>query len=169
MDAGKIQICGEESFGTGSNHVREKDGLWAVLCWLSILAETGLSVQAIVQQHWEYFGRNYYQRYDYENIDSEVAKKVFERINAAMKTWASTEGRTAEIFRYVDPVDGSVSDNQGWIFKYKDGSRFVFRQSGTGSSGTTIRLYLEKYNKHEVNLDVHTALEEIIHDALEAC
>jgi phosphoglucomutase len=87
-----------------------------------------------------------------------------------MKTWNDqTDGRHAEVFRYVDPVDGSVSDNQGWIFKYKDGSRFVFRQSGTGSSGTTIRLYLEKYNKHEIDLDVALALKDIITDALEAC
>jgi len=127
MDADKIQICGEESFGTGSNHIREKDGLWAVLCWLSILAETGLSVEQIVRNHWAIYGRNYYQRYDYENIDSEVAKKVFARIVESMGTWSSNEGRSAEIFMYVDPVDGSVSDNQGWIFKYPDGSRFVFR------------------------------------------
>jgi phosphoglucomutase len=163
MDAGMIQICGEESFGTGSNHIREKDGLWAVLCWLSIMAETGLSVEAIVRNHWQYYGRNYYQRYDYENIDSELAKKVFERIVESMKTFNDHEdGRHAQVFKYIDAVDGSVSDNQGWIFKYKDGSRFVFRQSGTGSSGTTIRLYLEKYNRDDVDLDVGEALKEIV-------
>jgi phosphoglucomutase len=139
-----------------------------VLCWLSILAESGLSVETIVKDHWATYGRNYYQRYDYENIDSDVAKKVFERIVESMKTFTE-DGRQAEIFRYVDPVDGSVSDNQGWIFKYKDGSRFVFRQSGTGSSGTTIRLYLEKYNADEIDLDVNLALKDIIADALQAC
>ena len=93
---------------------------------------------------------------------------MFERINESMKTFC-TDGRQAQIFRYVDPVDGSVSDNQGWIFTYKDGSRFVFRQSGTGSSGTTIRLYLEKYNADEIDLDVSFALTDIIADALQAC
>lgn len=168
MDADMIQVCGEESFGTGSNHIREKDGLWAVLCWLSILADKEQSVETIVRDHWATYGRNYYQRYDYENIDSEVAKKVFDKIIHSMTEW-NTQGRTCEIFKYVDPVDASVSDNQGWIFKYADGSRFVFRQSGTGSSGTTIRLYLKKYNKDELDLEVHSALKEIITDALNVC
>jgi phosphoglucomutase len=128
-----------------------------------------MSVEAIVKHHWEYYGRNYYQRYDYENIDTEVAKKVFAKITESMATFGAIEGRSAYVFKYVDPVDGSVSDNQGWIFKYADGSRFVFRQSGTGSSGTTIRLYLEKYNATEIDLDVNLALKEIIQDALAAC
>jgi phosphoglucomutase len=169
LDQNMISICGEESFGTGSNHVREKDGLWAVLCWLSILADTQKPVEAIVREHWAKYGRNYYQRYDYEGLDNEVAAKVFARIVEQMPVFSAVEGQSAEIFSYTDPVDKSVSDNQGWIFKYADGSRFIFRKSGTGSSGTTIRLYLEKYNKAELDLDVSLALNDIIATALDVC
>ena len=155
LDANKISICGEESFGTGSYHIREKDGMWAVLCWLSILAAKNadpnqklVSVEDIVKAHWAEYGRNYYQRYDYENLSVEDAGKVFAAVNAAMESFkAEAAGNTAVIFDYTDPVDGSVSKNQGYIFRWADGSRFIFRKSGTGSSGATIRIYLEKYNK----------------------
>lgn len=172
LDAGKISLCGEESFGTGSFHIREKDGLWAILCWLAILADKNasseklISVEEIVKQHWAEYGRNYYQRYDYENLSTEDADKVFDQVKASMAGFqGETEGNTAIIFDYTDPVDGSVSKNQGFIFKWADGSRFIFRKSGTGSSGATIRIYLERYSK-EIDQDVKEALKVISEKAL---
>ena len=173
LDAGRIHICGEESFGTGSSHVREKDGLWAVLCWLQILAAKNtdataplVSVEDIVRQHWATYGRNYYSRYDYEGLDSESAAKVFEQIESQYSVFeGEAPGNTAESFSYKDPIDGSVSSNQGYIFRYADGSRFVFRKSGTGSSGATIRVYLEKFST-VTDLDVKDALKEISDRAL---
>lgn len=175
LDEDMIQICGEESFGTGSNHVREKDGLWAVLCWLQILAHFNqdsqqlISVEQIVKEHWAKFGRNYYRRYDYESLETQAAQKVFARIESQMLEWQKQPGYTATNFSYEDPVDKSVSKNQGFIFNYPDGSRFVFRQSGTGSTGATIRLYLEKYSSQECELDVGEALTTLIDDALKCC
>jgi phosphoglucomutase len=172
LDASKISLCGEESFGTGSFHIREKDGLWAVLCWLSILADKNkgseklISIEDIVKAHWAEYGRNYYQRYDYENLDTPDADKVFKQLDAEMEVFkAEAEGNTAVNFTYTDPVDGSVSKNQGYIFKWADGSRFVFRLSGTGSSGATIRIYLEKYSK-ESDMQVEEALKAISERAL---
>jgi phosphoglucomutase len=173
LDDGKIHVCGEESFGTGSSHCREKDGFWAVLCWLQILAAKNtdasqplVTVQNIVEEHWAKYGRNYYQRYDYEGLETEKADAVFERIESQFDVFTEeAEGNAAEIFSYEDPVDGSVSSNQGWIFKYADGSRFVFRKSGTGSSGATIRIYLEKFSE-STDLDVKAALSEISDRAL---
>ena len=173
LDAGRIQVCGEESFGTSSLHVREKDGLWAVLAWLQILAAKNsdpkaplVTVEQIAKAHWAEFGRNYYRRYDYENLESELAAKVFAQIEASFSAFeAEAEGNTAVNFSYTDPIDGSVSNNQGYIFKWADGSRFVFRKSGTGSSGATIRVYLEKYSK-DIDQDVTTALKEISDKAL---
>ena len=173
LDAGRIHICGEESFGTGSSHCREKDGFWAVLCWLQILARKNadhskplVSVQEIVEEHWAKYGRNYYQRYDYEGLETEAADKVFERIESQFAAFEQeADGNSASIFEYTDPVDGSVSKNQGWIFKYADGSRFVFRKSGTGSSGATIRVYLEKFNS-KTDMDVKEALKDISNRAL---
>lgn len=173
LDSGKIHICGEESFGTGSSHVREKDGVWAVLCWLQILAAKNLdimsplvTVESIVKAHWKEFGRNYYRRYDYENLETEAANKVFAQIESQFAVFEGEgEGNTSTNFTYTDPVDGSVSKNQGYIFKYADGSRFVFRKSGTGSSGATIRVYLEKYSK-DIDQDVTEALKEISDRAL---
>ena len=173
LDSEQIHICGEESFGTGSSHVREKDGLWAVLAWLQILAAKNtdssaplVTVQDIVQSHWKEFGRNYYRRYDYENLDTESADKVFAQIESQFPVFESeAEGNTSTNFCYTDPVDQSVSKNQGYIFKYSDGSRFVFRKSGTGSSGATIRVYLEKYSK-DIGQDVTEALKEISDRAL---
>merc|ERR1711972_953979 len=136
-------LCGEESFGTGSNHVREKDGMWAVLAWLQILASKNtdpskafVSVEEITKAHWKEYGRNYYCRYDYEGVDAVKGKEM-----KGMKV------ATAENFAYTDPVDDSVSENQGINIIFTDGSRIVFRLSGTGSAGATIRLYLEKYEK----------------------
>ncbi|CUG54559.1 phosphoglucomutase, putative [Bodo saltans] len=148
-------ICGEESFGTGSNHVREKDGLWAVLAWLSVIAAknegsaTFISVQQIVEAHWKQFGRNYYCRYDYEGVTTEGADKVLAKVRATAADQIPLLGGVACVtiddFEYKDPVDGSVSPNQGVRVLFADGSRFVLRLSGTGSSGATIRLYMEQY------------------------
>lgn len=176
LDSGKIHICGEESFGTGSSHVREKDGVWAVLCWLQILAAKNtdasaplVTVEQIVREHWKEYGRNYYRRYDYENLPTEDAAKVFAQIESQFSVFeGEAEGNTAVNFEYTDPVDQSVSKNQGYIFKYADGSRFVFRKSGTGSSGATIRVYLEKYSENP-DLDVTEALKEISDRALNLC
>jgi phosphoglucomutase len=150
LDAKLITLCGEESFGTGSDHVREKDGLWAVLFWLNLLAVRKESVQEIVQQHWRRFGRNFYTRYDYEGIDTEAANGLMTHLQAQL---ADLPGSTldgykidyADNFAYTDPVDGSVSENQGIRIGFTDGSRIVFRLSGTGTQGATLRVYLEAY------------------------
>jgi len=176
LDSEKIHICGEESFGTGSSHVREKDGLWAVLCWLQILAAKNqdtskplVTIEQIVKDHWATYGRNYYRRYDYEGLETADADKVFARIESQFGVFEKeSAGNTSTNFSYTDPVDGSVSKNQGYIFKYADGSRFVFRKSGTGSSGATIRVYLEKYSK-DINQDVAEALKDISERALSLC
>jgi phosphoglucomutase len=162
LDAGKATICGEESAGTGSDHVREKDGLWAVLLWLNILAATGKSVDQIAREHWARFGRNYYARHDFEGVDSAAAQGVMDGLSAKL---ASLPGTTvgpltvssAENFAYADPVDGSVSRNQGLIVAFVGGSRLVLRLSGTGTEGATIRLYLERYEPAGGNLDGDTA------------
>lgn len=155
-------ICGEESFGTGSSHVREKDGLWAVLCWLSILAHHNtetpvgelVTVGDVVRAHWRKYGRNYYTRYDYEQVDAAKASELVARLlslagegGAAAQTAAEHgfELATLDEFEYTDPVDGSVSSRQGVRVLFSDGSRIIIRLSGTGSVGATIRLYIEKY------------------------
>lgn len=150
MDAGKCTICGEESFGTGSNHVREKDGLWAVLCWLSILAVTRKSVGDVVDAHWQRFGRSYYQRHDYEGLDADAAGRMINALREQLpalagKPFAGTSIATADDFAYTDPIDGSVSAKQGIRLLLADGSRVVCRLSGTGTAGATLRLYLEQY------------------------
>lgn len=176
MDAGKLSICGEESFGTGSDHIREKDGIWAILAWLSVLAmknkgvEEGklITVEQIVKEHWAKFGRNYYCRYDYEKLESSDADKVFAQLKSKFKEFeGKAKGNTADVFEYIDPIDKSVSKNQGLRFIYADGSRFVFRLSGTGSEGATIRLYLEKQSKEKIDLKMEEALKDIIKEALE--
>ncbi|MGD8876071.1 MAG: alpha-D-glucose phosphate-specific phosphoglucomutase, partial [Gammaproteobacteria bacterium] len=138
------------SFGTGSDHVREKDGLWAVLFWLNLLAVRKMSVQAIVQEHWRKFGRNYYTRYDYEEIDTAAANGLMQHLQARLGDLPGSvmDGYTvdyADNFAYTDPVDGSVSENQGIRIGFTDGSRIVFRLSGTGTAGATLRLYLEAF------------------------
>ena len=173
LDAGLINICGEESFGTGSDHVREKDGLWAVLFWLNILAVKRQSVEEIVRTHWSAFGRNYYTRYDYENVEAEVAHGLMDHLRsfadsgpaAAAPSLRSLEvhglsGRkvkSVDDFSYTDPVDGSTSAHQGMRILFDDGARIVFRLSGTGTSGATIRLYIEARETAADRLDLPVA------------
>ena len=150
LDAGRITLCGEESFGTGSNHIREKDGLWAVLFWLSILAERQCSVAEVMQQHWNRFGRHYYSRHDYEGIDKEKADGLYGRLrdrlsNLTGEAFAGGRIAKADDFAYSDPVDGSLTDQQGLRLLLEDGSRVILRLSGTGTQGATLRLYLERY------------------------
>ena len=150
LDAGRITLCGEESAGTGSDHVREKDGLWAVLFWLNILAVRGESVEAILQDHWKRFGRNFYSRHDYEGVDSTAANGLMADLRASL---ASLPGRSfgahtvdrADDFAYTDPIDGSLSSAQGIRIFFTDGSRVVYRLSGTGTEGATLRVYLESF------------------------
>ena len=150
LDAGRATLCGEESAGTGSNHVREKDGLWAILCWLNIIAVRNESVEQIVCEHWRHFGRNVYSRHDYEGIASDKAETLFSELRQKLPTLAGTvfDGqrvKAADDFCYIDPVDGSRSEQQGVRILFDDGSRVVFRLSGTGTEGATLRVYLERY------------------------
>jgi len=150
LDARLITLCGEESFGTGSDHVREKDGLWAVLFWLNLLAVRQQSVEEIVQQHWRRFGRNFYTRYDYEGIDTEAANGLMTHLQTQLAGLPGSmlDGYSvdyADNFAYTDPVDNSVSENQGIRIGFTDGSRIVFRLSGTGTEGATLRVYLEAF------------------------
>ena len=169
LDADKATLCGEESFGTGSNHVREKDGLWAVLFWLNILAVKGESVEAIVKDHWKTYGRNYYSRHDYEEVDKERATELMERLRGMVgsmtgEKYGNYEVKYADDFSYEDPVDGSVSKKQGIRIGFTDGSRIVFRLSGTGTKGATLRVYIENYepdaSKHD--RDTQEALKPLI-------
>ncbi|MEH6299073.1 hypothetical protein PVV23_25550, partial [Salmonella enterica subsp. enterica serovar Typhimurium] len=148
LDAGTATICGEESAGTGSDHVREKDGLWAVLLWLNILAASGKSVDQIARDHWATYGRNYYARHDYEGVESERADALMADLRGKLATlpgesFAGLTVETADDFAYTDPTDQSVSRNQGIRVLFQGGSRVVFRLSGTGTSGATLRVYLE--------------------------
>ena len=161
LDAGKATLCGEESFGTGSNHVREKDGLWAVLFWLNILAVRQQSVEAIVREHWQTYGRNYYSRHDYEGVDSAGANTLMENLRSAMaslkgKQFGAYQVEYCDDFSYTDPIDGSVSQKQGIRIGFVDGSRIVFRLSGTGTKGATLRVYLESYEPDATKHDVET-------------
>ncbi|BFG17251.1 hypothetical protein CerSpe_035250 [Prunus speciosa] len=189
MDAGLCSVCGEESFGTGSDHIREKDGIWAVLAWLSILAyknkenlggEKLVSVEDIVRQHWATFGRHYYTRYDYENVDAGAAKELMaslvklqsslSEVNQIVKGIRSDVSSVvnADEFEYKDPVDGSISKHQGIRYLFEDGSRLVFRLSGTGSEGATIRLYIEQYEKDpsKIGRESQEALGPLVEVAL---
>jgi phosphoglucomutase len=150
MDAGKVTFCGEESFGTGSDHVREKDGLWAVLFWLNILAKRGLSVERILQLHWAEYGRNVYSRHDHEALPTDIANGIMEQVRAAGatlpgKAFGNYRVKFCDDFSYTDPIDGSVSTGQGLRVGFEDGSRIVFRLSGTGTEGATLRIYLEAF------------------------
>ena len=174
LDAGRITLCGEESFGTGSNHVREKDGLWAVLFWLNVVAARGQSVEQIVREHWARFGRNYYTRYDYEEVPSEAAAGVMAHLRAQQPTQPGTQlaGRTiaaADDFAYLDPVDGSNSANQGLRIIFTDGARIVFRLSGTGTAGATLRVYIESYvaGPDGLDRDPQDALRDLVTAALQ--
>ncbi|WP_419956793.1 alpha-D-glucose phosphate-specific phosphoglucomutase [Novosphingobium kalidii] len=162
LDAGKVTICGEESAGTGSDHVREKDGVWAVLLWLNILAARGVGVDAIAREHWARFGRNYYARHDYEGIDTDRANALMEGLKARLgelpgRGFGPLTVAVADSFSYTDPVDGSISANQGLRILFDDGSRVVFRLSGTGTQGATLRVYLESYVPPSGDLDAETA------------
>ena len=169
LDAGKATLCGEESFGTGSNHVREKDGLWAVLFWLNILAVRQQSVEQIVAEHWQTYGRNYYSRYDYEGVEIDRANTLIENLHSSMPTlkgkqFGNYQVEYSDDFSYTDPIDGSVSQHQGIRIGFTDGSRIVFRLSGTGTQGATLRVYLESYepDKAKQNLDPQQALATLI-------
>ncbi|XP_016435641.1 phosphoglucomutase, chloroplastic [Nicotiana tabacum] len=183
MDAGKLSICGEESFGTGSDHIREKDGIWAVLAWLSILAyrnkdkrsgENLVSVANVVTEHWATYGRNFFSRYDYEECESEGANKMIEYLrdliskSKAGDKYGNYVLDFADDFTYTDPVDGSVASKQGVRFVFSDGSRIIFRLSGTGSAGATVRIYIEQFepdvSKHD--MDAQIALKPLIDLAL---
>ncbi|MCU0883836.1 MAG: alpha-D-glucose phosphate-specific phosphoglucomutase [Beijerinckiaceae bacterium] len=169
LDAGLITICGEESAGTGSDHVREKDGLWAVLLWLDILAARKQSVATIVGQHWGTFGRNYYARHDYEEVPSDGANALMARLRGMLpslggKRFGSLDIAKADDFAYHDSVDGSLSTAQGIRLLMADGSRIVFRLSGTGTAGATLRVYLERFEADPARhgLDTGVALKELI-------
>jgi len=169
LDAGRITLCGEESFGTGSNHIREKDGLWAVLFWLQILARKRCSVAEIMDDHWKRFGRHYYSRHDYEAIASEKAHGLYDRLKGMLPSLVGQDfaGRrisTADDFSYSDPVDGSLTTGQGLRILLDDGSRVVFRLSGTGTQGATLRLYLESYvpSSGDLGQDPQAALADLI-------
>lgn len=175
MDANKCSLCGEESFGTGSDHVREKDGVWAILAWLSIVVHVkNPNIEAILQDHYRRYGRNFFSRYDYEEVESDAANAM---VDALRDQLASLKGKTingftvdhADDFSYTDPIDGSTSSHQGLRVLFTDGSRFVVRLSGTGSQGATIRLYVEKYSSDakEYTTATQTALKPLIDVALE--
>jgi phosphoglucomutase len=172
LDAGMVTLCGEESAGTGSDHIREKDGLWAVLFWLNILAVRGESVETIVRDHWRRFGRNFYSRHDYEGVDSAAARGLMAHLGGLLATLpgqriGSGVIANADDFSYTDPVDGSVSTGQGIRIGFEDGSRIVFRLSGTGTEGATLRVYLERFEpdpaKHHV--ETQLALTDLIKHA----
>jgi phosphoglucomutase len=161
LDAGKATLCGEESAGTGSDHVREKDGIWAVLFWLDILAARGESVEAIVRDHWRRFGRNFYSRHDYEGVDSAAANGLMAHLRESLATlpgraFGSETVASADDFAYTDPVDGSVSTAQGIRIGLASGSRIVFRLSGTGTEGATLRVYLERFEPDAAKHGVET-------------
>ncbi|GFE71025.1 alpha-D-glucose phosphate-specific phosphoglucomutase [Chroococcus sp. FPU101] len=169
LDADLATLCGEESFGTGSNHIREKDGLWAVLFWLNIIAAKDESVENIVRSHWQEYGRNYYSRHDYEEVDAVRANEMMARLRSLLsemqgKQYGEYIVDYADDFSYTDPVDGSVSSKQGIRIGFTDGSRIIYRLSGTGTKGATLRIYLESYepdaSKHD--LETQKALEPLI-------
>jgi phosphoglucomutase len=169
LDAGRIAFCGEESFGTGSDHVREKDGLWAVLAWLNVIAGRGQSVAEIVTAHWQEYGRNYYSRHDYEGVRSKAAAKLMQGLRDRLpglpgSMHGDLEVAYADDFSYTDPIDGSVSEHQGIRIGFADGSRIVFRLSGTGTVGATLRVYLESFEADPARqlMDPQQALASLI-------
>lgn len=172
MDAGLVQLCGEESFGTGADHVREKDGLWAVLAWLNILAATAKPVARIMAEHWAEFGRTWYSRHDYEALDTATAEALIADLRAALpglpgRRAATLTVATAEDFAYTDPVDGSTATGQGVQIGFEGGARAVLRLSGTGTEGATLRLYLERYEAGAAAGDTQAALAPVV-QAVEA-
>jgi phosphoglucomutase len=176
LDAGKITLCGEESFGTGSDHVREKDGLWAVLFWLNLVAVRRQSVADIVHEHWQKFGRDIYCRHDYEAVEMPIANAIVDHLRSQMadlagKTFGSYTVKFADEFSYHDSIDGSISNNQGIRIGFTNGSRIVFRLSGTGTVGATLRIYLEKFEPDAAqhDQDAQVALAELIELAEQFC
>jgi phosphoglucomutase len=169
LDAGKISLCGEESFGTGSDHIREKDGLWAVLFWLNIIAVQGKSARCLLKSHWERFGRDYFSRHDYEAVDANNAEQLMKALRDNLshlpgQKFSNLTIISADDFHYVDPVDGSECSYQGIRVHFQDGSRVVFRLSGTGTAGATLRLYYERHecNRVMTNFDPQHALADVI-------
>jgi phosphoglucomutase len=169
LDAGMATLCGEESFGTGSDHVREKDGLWAVLFWLNILASRPQPVAEIVRQHWATYGRNIYSRHDYEGINSDNAQLLMASLRERLSAFPNTRYGAYRIaysddFSYKDPVDSSASSGQGIRIGFEDGSRIVYRLSGTGTEGATLRIYLERFepDQQRQDTDAQTALADLI-------
>lgn len=177
MDAGLLSVCGEESFGTGSDHIREKDGVWAMLCWLSIMAGRKASIEQILHSHWTEFGRNFFTRYDYENVDSSVAEAVMAHLNkyvahpdqlTSMKFETGHVVAGCDDFSYTDPTNQEVTAKQGLRILFTDGSRIIFRLSGTGSSGATIRLYVDSYvsDPSQYAVSAQVALKPLVDIAL---
>ncbi|CAD7030266.1 alpha-D-glucose phosphate-specific phosphoglucomutase [Pseudorhizobium halotolerans] len=169
MDAGKVTVCGEESFGTGSDHVREKDGLWAILFWLNIIAARKEGVAEIVRKHWAEYGRNYYSRHDYEEVDTDAANGLMDALRSRLsslpgQSFGDLKVEAADDFSYTDPIDGSVSTRQGIRILFEGGSRVIFRLSGTGTSGATLRVYVERYepdaSRH--GIETQAALADLI-------
>jgi len=176
LDAGRITLCGEESFGTGSDHVREKDGLWAVLFWLNVVARRGESVEQIVRSHWKQYGRNYYTRHDYEELPVDAARGVMARVRDQLatlpgRTLAARRVTAADDFAYRDPVDGRVSEHQGLRVLLEGGARIIYRLSGTGTTGATLRVYIESFERDPARqgLDPQVALRPLIDAALALC
>ncbi|XP_011300092.1 phosphoglucomutase [Fopius arisanus] len=167
MDAGRLSLCGEESFGSGSDHIREKDGIWAALAWLNVIAKLNKSIEEILKDHWNAYGRNFFTRYDYENCDIDGARKVMTEIERKIDD-PSFKGtkfecgskiyvvKEADNYSYKDPIDGSVATKQGLRILFEDGSRIIYRLSGTGSSGATIRFYIESYESDPKTFDKDT-------------
>ncbi|XP_035216615.1 phosphoglucomutase-1-like [Stegodyphus dumicola] len=179
MDAGMLSLCGEESFGTGSDHIREKDGIWAVLAWLSVLANLKTSVEDLLNNHWLKFGRNFFTRYDYENCDAAPCNQMIADLEEAIakktlnKQSFTSDSKTYTVdkidnFEYIDPVDKSIASKQGIRIIFEDGSRIVLRLSGTGSSGATVRLYIDSYEKdpEKITLPAQEVLKPLINIAL---
>ncbi len=167
LDDGRITFCGEESYGTSSLHIREKDGIWAILFWLNLLAKTGDSVGGLVAKHWARFGRNYYSRHDYESVDSARANALMDYLRSQLdslpgRSFGAMTVAKADEFTYHDPVDGSVSEHQGIRIFFTDGSRIIFRLSGTGTVGATLRVYFDHYDAKQFDLDPQAALAGLI-------
>lgn len=172
LDAGKVTLCGEESFGTGSDHVREKDGLWAVLFWLNILAVRRQSVESIVREHWAKWGRNFYSRHDYEDLPADLSQQLIEDLRKQLprlkgKQLGSRRVALADDFGYTDPIDNSTASGQGIRLCFEDGARIIYRLSGTGTEGATLRVYLESFepDPDQHHLDTQVALANLIKTA----
>jgi len=172
MDSGSISLCGEESFGTGSNHIREKDGIWACLAWLSIMAGTEKTVRELVEDHWKQFGRDYFCRYDFEECDAVKCQAMINELELLLggksligRSFGSKSQYVVKEtgnFEYVDPIDKSISSKQGLFVKFTNGARIVIRLSGTGSSGATVRLYVSDYSKDSIREDSQVYLKELL-------